>query len=236
MADKVAGHFVPAVLVARDYVRRLGARWTGTALGPCFRQRHRCPNHRLPLRARVWPRRCPSWSASGAGRNAGILIKDAQAMEMMEKVARWWWTRPARSPKGDRGCPRVVPAPGIEPNELLRLARRLEKEANTHRDRDRAGRPERGSAAPVKHFESISGGGVSGRVDGREILIGKPKLVQSESVLGKNWKKRERFADGERRCVRRDRWQAAGLSPLRIDEISPHLKPSPRSGRRASRS
>ena len=42
----------------------------------------------------------------------------------------------------------------------------------------RGARERRLKLPTVEHFQSITGGGISGRVDGREILIGKPELVR----------------------------------------------------------
>ena len=67
MADRVAAWFVPAVIVVAVVAFVVWA-----TVGPDPRLAHALdrrrlrPDHRLPLRARAWPRRCRSWSASAA--------------------------------------------------------------------------------------------------------------------------------------------------------------------------
>ena len=69
LADKVAGIFVPAVLAVSVLTFVLWL-WLGPGAeaGVCHCQRRRGAHYRLPLRARDWPRRCRSWSASVAVR------------------------------------------------------------------------------------------------------------------------------------------------------------------------
>src|SRR5690606_14430140 len=78
----------------------------------------------------------------------------------------------------------VVPAEGFDADELLRLAASLEQ-ASEHplaaaivagaRDREIP-------LSPVSDFRSVTGGGVLGRVEGRKVLIGKPKFLSDEGI------------------------------------------------------
>ena len=69
LADQVSGWFVPLVIAvaALAFVA-----WSIWGPEPRFAfapgRRGLGADHRLPLRARVWPHRCRSWSASGAAR------------------------------------------------------------------------------------------------------------------------------------------------------------------------
>ena len=54
--------------------------------GLCLDQRGGRADHRLSLCARAWPHRCRSWWAMGRGATAGVLIKDADVLETLEKV------------------------------------------------------------------------------------------------------------------------------------------------------
>ena len=58
----------------------------GAAPGLRAGQRGGGADHRLPVRARAWRRRCRSWSAIGRGATAGVLFKNAEALELLEKV------------------------------------------------------------------------------------------------------------------------------------------------------
>ena len=50
------------------------------------RQRRGGADHRVPVRARAWRRRCRSWSARGAAPSAGVLFRNAEALEVLEQV------------------------------------------------------------------------------------------------------------------------------------------------------
>jgi Cu+-exporting ATPase len=94
LADRIAAIFVPVVVaIALVTFRRLVVvrRRAGTGAGQCRRR----AGDRLPLRA-------GAGDADGgdgghrAGRRAGILVKNAEALELARRSRCWWWTRPAR--------------------------------------------------------------------------------------------------------------------------------------------
>ncbi len=78
--------FVPAVVAAVAHVSSLGG-----GCGPEPRlatrssTRSRCSSSPAPARS-GWRRRCRSWSASAAAHQAGVLIRNAEALELLEKV------------------------------------------------------------------------------------------------------------------------------------------------------
>ena len=87
LADQVSGWFVPAVIaIAVARLRRLGDLAGRSRASPTrWSPRSRCSSSPAPARS-ASRRRCRSWSASGAARTAGVLIKNAEALERLEKV------------------------------------------------------------------------------------------------------------------------------------------------------
>ena len=116
----------------------------------------------------------------GRGAQSGILIKDAQAMELMEKVTTLVVDKTGTLTEGKPRLIGIGPADGVDANELLTVAASLEQQSEhpiaaaiVH------GAKERGiTLRPVENFDSVTGGGVTGGVAGREILIGKPKFIR----------------------------------------------------------
>ena len=121
----------------------------------------------------------------GRGAQAGVLIKDAAALEILEKVDTLVVDKTGTLTEGK---PRLVTAeatPGMELDELLRLSASLER-ASEHPLAAAivAGATEKTlSLADVTGFESFSGKGVRGSVDGRIVALGNVKLMQD---LGAN--------------------------------------------------
>ncbi len=180
VADRVAGYFVPAVLAAAAITF---AAWA--FLGPEPRFAHAFVNAIAVL---IIACPCALGLATpmsimvgiGRGAQSGILIKDAQAMELMEKITTLVVDKTGTLTEGKPRLIEILPMPGFEPNELLALAAALE-ERSEHPIAAAIvrGARERGiKLKEVEHFESVTGGGVVGRVDGREVLIGKPKFIR----------------------------------------------------------
>ena len=85
LADVIAAYFVPASSSSPAGIRRVGPVGAGAAAGPCAPERGRGADHRVPVRAR-------SGDADGdhgghrSRRGDGVLIKNAEALERLEKV------------------------------------------------------------------------------------------------------------------------------------------------------
>ncbi|MGI9088812.1 MAG: heavy metal translocating P-type ATPase [Chthoniobacterales bacterium] len=185
VADKVAGYFVPAVLLAAVITFIVWA-----LVGPEPRFAHAMVNAVAVL---IIACPCALGLATpmsimvgvGRGAQAGVLIKDAQAMELMEKVTTLVVDKTGTLTEGKPRLVEVLPAAGFDPNELLALAASLE--AQSEHPIAAAivrGAKERGVALrAVEQFESITAGGVVGKVDGHDVLVGKPKFIH-ERVSG----------------------------------------------------
>jgi heavy metal translocating P-type ATPase len=118
----------------------------------------------------------------GVGRGAleGVLIKDAEALELMEKVNTIVIDKTGTLTEGRPRVQRVVAAPGFEPTDVLSLCAALETlsehplaQAITTYAKEQAAR-----APAVRDFESATGKGVRGRIDDKAVALGNMALMQ----------------------------------------------------------
>jgi P-type Cu+ transporter len=111
-------------------------------------------------------------------------MRNAEALEVLEKVTTIVVDKTGTLTEGRPTLVTVVPAPDVDEHTLLRLVASLEH-VSEHPLAGAivGGAKERGvRLAPVQHFESITGKGVIGRVDGRRVAIGNRKHVEAMSV------------------------------------------------------
>ncbi|MEP6602805.1 MAG: copper-translocating P-type ATPase, partial [Spartobacteria bacterium] len=191
MADKVAGYFVPAVLIAAVITFIVWA-----TVGPEPRFAHAIVNAVAVL---IIACPCALGLATpmsimvgvGRGAQSGILIKDAQAMELMEKVTTLVVDKTGTLTEGKPRLVQIVPAGGIDATELLALVASLEQQSEHPIAAAivRGAKERNVTLRPVENFESITGGGVTGRVNGRDILIGKPKFIRARISGAENLEK-----------------------------------------------
>ena len=120
----------------------------------------------------------------GRGAQAGVLIKNAEALERMEKVDTLVVDKTGTLTEGKPSVTAIRPAGGFAEDGLLRLAASLEK-ASEHPLGAAivAAATKRGMklAAPVD-FDSPTGKGVTGTVEGRKMLIGNAAFLAGEGV------------------------------------------------------
>jgi Cu+-exporting ATPase len=186
LADKVAGIFVPAVL-AVSVLTFVVWIW----LGPEPRLAHAIVNAVAVL---IIACPCALGLATpmsimvGVGRGAqeGVLVKNAEALERLEKVTTLVVDKTGTLTEGKPKLVDVLPSGGFDPMELLRLAAALEQ--NSEHPLAAAivqGAQQQGIAiAPVKDFRSVTGGGVLGTVADRAVMMGKPDFLRSEKISG----------------------------------------------------
>jgi Cu+-exporting ATPase len=122
----------------------------------------------------------------GIGRGAleGVLIKDAEALELMEKVTTLVVDKTGTLTEGRPKVQAVEPAGEVSSDELLRLGASLER-ASEHPLAaaivEAAG--SRGLAlASVTDFQSVTGKGVRGMVGGRRVAIGNAQLLADGGI------------------------------------------------------
>ena len=122
----------------------------------------------------------------GRGAQAGVLIRKAEAMELMEKVRTLVVDKTGTLTEGRPRLTTLIPAGSITEQELLASAAAVEQ--NSEHPLAAAivnGAKERQVKVPlVTDFESATGGGVIGSVDGRRVLVGKPDFLRSQSISG----------------------------------------------------
>ncbi len=122
--------------------------------------------------------------ATGRGATLGVLFKNAEAIEMMHKVDTLVVDKTGTLTEGKPKLVAVYPAKGMDEGELLRYAAAIEQ-ASEHPLAGAIvkGTKERGiEPGRVDGFESVTGKGVKGIVDGHHIIIGNLKLLDDAKV------------------------------------------------------
>ncbi|WP_236545352.1 copper-transporting P-type ATPase [Tropicimonas marinistellae] len=178
-ADKVAGIFVPAV-IAIAVLAFIG--WAIWGPQPAL-------SYALVAAVAVLIIACPCalglatpmsiMTASGRGAQAGVLIKNAEALERFEMVDTLIVDKTGTLTMGKPQLVAVLPEPGHDEKQVLRLAASLEK-GSEHPLAEAivSGAEERGvRLGSAEEFEAVTGKGVTGRVDGRSVALGNLKLV-----------------------------------------------------------
>jgi len=206
MADKVSGYFVPAVLGVAVLAFVAWAAW-----GPAP-----ALSYALIAAVSVLIIACPCalglatpmsiGVAIGKGAGAGVLIKSAEALERMEKVNTLVVDKTGTLTEGKPRVTAIVPATGLSEAEILPLAASLEKSS------------EHPLAAAIviaannrgvemqepTDFVSVTGKGVTGKIDGRPVALGNAKLMADLAIV---------FGDLDRRA---DELRSDGATALFI--------------------
>jgi Cu+-exporting ATPase len=186
LADKVAGIFVPVVLAVSMLTFVL---WMW--LGPEPKLAHAIVNAVAVL---IIACPCALGLATpmsimvGVGRGAqeGVLVKNAEALERLEKVTTLVVDKTGTLTEGKPRLIDVLPTGGFDAKEFLRLAASLEQDSEHPLAAAIAqGAKEQGIVfEAVKDFCSVTAGGVLGTVAGRAVMIGKPGFLQNEKIAG----------------------------------------------------
>jgi Cu+-exporting ATPase len=121
---------------------------------------------------------------TGRGAGAGVLVKNAEALELMEKIDTLVVDKTGTLTEGKPRLVDVSPVGSVAENELLQLAASLER-GSEHPLAAAivAGAEARGlKIAPAPEFDTIPGKGVTGLVDGRRIVVGNAALFASLGI------------------------------------------------------
>jgi Cu+-exporting ATPase len=184
MADRVSAWFVPAVLLVA-----VVAAIVWGAVGPEPRLAHA-----LIVAVAVLIIACPCalglatpmsiMVGVGRGAQLGVLIKNAEALERMEKVDTLVVDKTGTLTEGKPSVTRIVPAEGFEPDELLRLAAGVERASEHPLALAIVARAEEaGITIPeVTDFDSPVGKGAVGRVDGSQVALGSSGFLASQDI------------------------------------------------------
>ena len=118
---------------------------------------------------------------TGRGAETGVLLRNAEALEILERVDTLVIDKTGTLTEGKPALATVAAAPGVDETELLRLAASLEqKSEHPLASAVVAGARARGiGTARVGDFQSLTGQGVIGTVDGRRVAIGNAALMTS---------------------------------------------------------
>jgi Cu+-exporting ATPase len=115
----------------------------------------------------------------GRGARAGVLIKNAEALERMEKIDTIIVDKTGTLTLGKPRVTAIRPGPGFEETEVLRLAASLENASEhplaaaiVHAAKERSI-----ALSKASEFDSPTGKGVVGRVDGRALALGNAKFL-----------------------------------------------------------
>ncbi|MPY73997.1 MAG: heavy metal translocating P-type ATPase [Alphaproteobacteria bacterium] len=184
LADQVSGWFVPAVIAVAALAF---AAWGAWGPEPRFA-------YGLIAAVAVLIIACPCalglatpmsiMVGVGRGAKAGVLIKNAEALEHMEKVDTLIVDKTGTLTEGKPAVTAIVPAEGFTEAEVLRLAASVER-ASEHPLALAivAAADARGIAtAPVADFDSPVGKGAFGTVEGKRIALGNAKFLAEQGV------------------------------------------------------
>ncbi len=184
LADMVAGYFVPVVMAVA-----LAAFAVWNFFGPEPRL-----SYALIVAVSVLIIACPCalglatpmsiMVATGKGATMGVLFKNAEAIETMRKVDTIVVDKTGTLTLGKPKLTGVIPVEGIDEGEILYLAGTLEK-GSEHPLAEAivSGAEERNTPlGKVDHFDSHTGKGVSGEVEGKKVLLGNKKLLHDFGI------------------------------------------------------
>jgi Cu+-exporting ATPase len=184
LADVVAGYFVPAVVLIAIITFMVWA-----LFGP-----EPAMAYALLNAVAVLIIACPCalglatpmsiMVGTGRGAMAGVLIKNAEALEVLEKIDTLVVDKTGTLTEGKPHLAALVPRPGQSEDELLRLAASLER-GSEHPLAAAivAGVDKRDlKLTEAREFRSITGKGVVGSVDGKWIALGNHKLLEELKI------------------------------------------------------
>jgi Cu+-exporting ATPase len=184
LADQVAGWFVPAVIIAA-----IAAFAAWATFGPE-------PKLAFGLVAAVSVLiiACPCalglatpmsiMVGVGRGAQAGVLIKNAEALERLEKVDTLVVDKTGTLTEGKPKVVAIVAASGFQENDILQFAASVER-ASEHPLADaivRAAKERQLELSAVEGFDAPTGKGATGKVSGKTIVLGNAKYLASIGV------------------------------------------------------
>ena len=184
LADVVAGYFVPVVVAVAVVTFIVWSLW-----GPAPAMAYALVNAVAVL---IIACPCALGLATpmsvmvgvGRGAQAGVLIRDAEALEILEKITTLVVDKTGTLTEGKPRLVTVEPAAGTDETTLLRLAASLER-ASEHPLAAAIvqGAQERGiQLAEVHDFASFTGKGVRGVVEGRAVALGNQRWLADLTV------------------------------------------------------
>ena len=185
LADQVSGWFVPAVILVALLAFGAWAIW-----GPEPRM-----SYGLVAAVSVLIIACPCalglatpmsiMVGVGRGAQSGVLIKNAEALEHMEKVTTLVVDKTGTLTEGKPALTAIVPAAGFSEREILRLTASVER-ASEHPLAlaiVKAAEAKGIATAAVSEFDSPVGKGAFGTVEGKRIVLGNAKFLAEQNIV-----------------------------------------------------
>ena len=184
LADRVAGWFVPAVILISVLTFIVWA-----VFGPEPRMAHALVNAVAVLIIA-----CPCalglatpmsiMVGTGRGAQAGVLIRNAEALETLEKVDTLVVDKTGTLTEGKPHLETVKATGDADEGTLLQLAASLERSSEHPLASAIVGGAEQKGLAlmPASDFESVTGQGITGIVDGHRVAVGNARLMESLSI------------------------------------------------------
>jgi Cu+-exporting ATPase len=199
LADQVAGWFVPAVIVAA--VAAFAA-WAVYGPEPRFA-------FGLVAAVSVLIIACPCalglatpmsiMVGVGRGAQMGVLVKNAEALERMERIDTLVVDKTGTLTEGKPKVVAVIPTTGFSETDVLRLAASVER-ASEHPLADavvNAAKERAIATAEVRDFDSPAGKGALGTVEGRKVLLGNAAFMHAQGVDASALESEAEHARGE---------------------------------------
>ena len=184
LADRVSSYFVPAVIISAVITFIV---WYFSGPQPRFA-------HALVNAVAVLIVACPCalglatpmaiMVGTGRGARAGILIRNAEALEIFGKVDTLIIDKTGTLTEGKPTLSAVIPQPGISENDLLQLVASLERSSEHPLAAAivKGAEAKKLTLADVVEFNSMTGKGVNGTVTGRQVAVGNAELFRDLSV------------------------------------------------------
>src|SRR5947208_63225 len=184
LADKVAAWFVPAV-IAVAALTFIAWGW----LGPEPRFAYAIVNAVAVL---IIACPCALGLATpmsimvgiGCGAQEGVLIKNAEAIETMEKVDTLVVDKTGTLTEGKPRLTAIITSDSLNEKQLLAMAAAVEAQSeHPLASAIVRGAQDRHVTLPrMRHFQSSTGGGVSADIDGKFVLVGKPQFLKAQKI------------------------------------------------------
>jgi Cu+-exporting ATPase len=171
----------------------------------------------------------------GVGRaaQAGILVKNAQAIEVTEKVTHLVTDKTGTLTAGKPEVVSQIAANNVSERDLLQIAASVESQSEHPLARAivETAKKEKIELGNVTDFQSTTGGGVSGKLDAATILIGKEKFLADSNVRfsEKLTKEVHRLQERAETTV----WIAVNGKAVGVLEIADPIKPTTKEAVRA---
>ncbi|MEJ7848233.1 MAG: heavy metal translocating P-type ATPase [Pyrinomonadaceae bacterium] len=134
---------------------------------------------------------------TGHGARHGVLVKKAEALEILEKINSIVVDKTGTLTEGKPRLQKVISLNGLAEKEILRLAASLEK-SSEHPLAEaiiKGAEDQNVELAKVENFESVTGKGIFGTIDGKLVLLGNEKILTAETQRGREEKETEKNKD-----------------------------------------